>query len=88
MGSRVRRSWVDPALSAKNIKWGKDYWDALAPYVSNRFYINEMMDETQEEVAVSYGHNYPRLVQIKNKYDPKNFFSQMAILSRRFKVFG
>ena len=67
-------SWVDPALSAKNIKWGKDYWDALAPYVSNRFYINEMMDETQEEVAVSYGHNYPRLVQIKNKYDPKNFF--------------
>ena len=67
-------SWVDPALSAKNIKWGKDYWDALAPYVSNRFYINEMMDETQEEVAVSYGHKYPRLVQIKNKYDPKNFF--------------
>jgi FAD/FMN-containing dehydrogenase len=67
-------SWVDPALTAKNIKWGKDYWDALAPYVSNRFYINEMMDETQEEVAVSYGHNYPRLVQIKNKYDPKNFF--------------
>lgn len=67
-------SWVDPVLSAKNIKWGKDYWDALAPYVSNRFYINEMMDETQEEVAVSYGHNYPRLVQIKNKYDPKNFF--------------
>ena len=67
-------SWVDPSLSAKNIKWGKDYWDALAPYVSDRFYINEMMDETQEEVAVSYGDNYPRLVQIKNKYDPKNFF--------------
>ena len=67
-------SWIDPALSTKNIKWGKDYWDALSPYVSDRFYINEMMDETQEEVAVSYGANYPRLVKIKNKYDPKNFF--------------
>ena len=67
-------SWVDPSLSKQNVQWGKDYWEALAPYVSNRFYINEMMDETQDEVAISYGHNYARLVKIKNKYDPKNFF--------------
>ena len=67
-------SWVDPSLSPKNINWGKDYWDKLTPYVSSKFYINEMMDETQEEVAKSYGDNYYRLVEIKKKYDPKNVF--------------
>jgi len=67
-------SWVDPSLSDKNIAWGREYWDALAPYVSDRFYINEMMDESQEEVEVSYGSNYPKLAIIKKKYDPNNFF--------------
>jgi FAD/FMN-containing dehydrogenase len=33
-----------------------------------------MMDEGQDRVKASYGKNYDRLVKIKTKYDPDNFF--------------
>jgi FAD/FMN-containing dehydrogenase len=33
-----------------------------------------MGDEGEERVKKTYGDNYQRLVEIKNKYDPDNFF--------------
>jgi FAD/FMN-containing dehydrogenase len=33
-----------------------------------------MMDEGQDRVKASYKDNYDRLVEIKHKYDPDNFF--------------
>jgi FAD/FMN-containing dehydrogenase len=33
-----------------------------------------MGDEGEERVKKTYGDNYQRLVTIKNKYDPDNFF--------------
>jgi FAD/FMN-containing dehydrogenase len=33
-----------------------------------------MGDEGEERVKTTYGDNYKRLVQIKTKYDPDNFF--------------
>ena len=53
----------------------KDYYDALHPYSAGGAYSNFMMDdEGQERVKASYKHNYNRLVEIKKKYDPNNFF--------------
>ena len=37
-------------------------------------YINFMMEEGDERIKATYGENYERLVQIKNKYDPSNLF--------------
>ena len=34
-----------------------------------------MMEEGQERVKASFRHNYSRLLDIKRKYDPDNFFS-------------
>ena len=64
----------DPANAEKVTNWCKDYWNALHPYSSGGAYSNFMMDEGQERVKKSYLNNYERLVQIKSKYDPNNFF--------------
>ena len=38
-------------------------------------YVNYLYtDEPGDPAAVAYGPNYPRLREIKKKYDPENFF--------------
>ena len=64
----------DPANNEKTISWTKSYWDALHPYSAGGAYVNFMMDEGEERVKATYGDNYTRLVEIKNKYDPENLF--------------
>jgi hypothetical protein len=66
--------WTNDLKTEEFTQWGRDYWKALTPYTAERIYINELMDEDQEFVATSYGQNYGRLVELKNKYDPKNLF--------------
>ncbi len=64
----------DPANKEKIMKWSKAYWQAMHPYSAGGAYINMMMDEGQERVQAAYRDNYPRLVEIKKKYDPTNLF--------------
>jgi FAD/FMN-containing dehydrogenase len=64
----------DPANNEKLISWAKAYSEALHPYTAGGGYINMIMDEGQERVKAAYRDNYQRLVAIKNKYDPTNFF--------------
>ncbi len=66
--------WSNREKNEEYTQWGRDYWKNLTPYCAERIYINELMDEDQDFVATSYGQNYGRLVEIKNKYDPKNLF--------------
>ena len=70
----VGGSWVDHELSEKYVQWGRDYWDAMDPYLAESFYVNELMDEGQGHVNSNYGHNYARLQGIKQRYDPHNLF--------------
>jgi len=65
---------ADPANAEKITDWAKSYQEALHPYSSGGAYTNFMMDEGQERVRASYKQNYDRLVDIKTKYDPGNFF--------------
>ena len=74
----VGASWLDPANSEKFVNWGRDYWDALEPFTAESFYVNEIMDEEQDKVKVTYQGNYERLVQLKNKYDPSNLLQLNA----------
>jgi len=64
----------DPANNPRNIKWAKDFWQAVHPHSSGGAYVNMMMEEGMDRVKAVYGGNYPRLAQIKAKYDPGNLF--------------
>jgi len=64
----------DPRNKEKITTWTKESFDALHPHSSGGAYVNFMMEEGQERVRASFRDNYDRLVTIKNKYDPTNFF--------------
>jgi hypothetical protein len=55
--------------------WGRAYWKAVHPFNLEAAYVNFMMDdEAAGRVQATYGDNYARLVSVKAKYDPQNFF--------------
>ena len=69
--------WPDAADNETNIRWVKETWDAMQPYSSGGVYVNYLGQEAEEgadRVRAAYGPNYERLVALKNKYDPTNFF--------------
>jgi len=66
--------WPDRAQNAANIKWVKDYYNALSPYSEGGGYINFAAADDQDRVAANFGANYERLRKVKRKYDPKNVF--------------
>jgi len=64
----------DPADDETHTKWVRDYSDAVAPYSEPGGYINFMDDDDSGRVRDNYGVNYDRLVELKRRYDPDNFF--------------
>ena len=53
----------------------KELYDAVHPFSAGGAYVNFLMgDEGEERVKKTYAGNYDRLVAIKKKYDPENFF--------------
>jgi FAD/FMN-containing dehydrogenase len=68
-------NWTSPADNERNIAWARELFAAVQPQVSRAGYVNFLdQDDGAERVRAAYGDNYDRLVSIKRKYDPKNFF--------------
>ena len=55
------------------IEWARDLWDEIAP-ASTGVYVNHLDADDGRRVGQAYGPNYERLVNLKQKYDPDNFF--------------
>jgi FAD/FMN-containing dehydrogenase len=67
----------DPANAELITKWTRDYWAAIEPYSLGGAYVNFLMeDEGAGRVKAAYRDNFERLVEIKTKYDPDNFFAR------------
>ena len=66
--------WPDPAQNDANIKWVRDYYAATAPLSEEGGYINFMAGDDQDRIKANYRGNYPRLVDVKRRYDADNLF--------------
>lgn len=64
----------DPADADVLKSWTVDCWEALHPHSLGGAYINFMMDEGVDRIKATYRDNYDRLVEVKKRYDPNNFF--------------
>ena len=65
--------WPHGDDPTEHIAWLRAYWKAIEPYTKG-FYTNDLMEETTAQINANYRENYPRLVEIKTKYDPGNLF--------------
>jgi hypothetical protein len=71
----IETQWTDAAESEKHIGWTRTLSDALRPYSSNGYLLNFIGNEEPDTIGAAFGSNYARLVELKTKYDPTNFFS-------------
>ncbi len=66
-------SWTE-GEPEQHIQWARDFSTAMQPY-SAGVYVNFLSDESDDRIMAAYGAaKYERLVTLKNKYDPTNFF--------------
>lgn len=63
----------DPAQNEAGIAAVREFYYALEPQMAG-FYTNLHQEEAENKQHGNYGPNYPRLVELKNQYDPTNLF--------------
>jgi FAD/FMN-containing dehydrogenase len=66
-------AWADRTQDQQNVKAGRALWDILEPFTEG-YYVNTEPSADEKRLRATYGDNYPRLVELKNKYDPMNLF--------------
>jgi len=66
--------WEDPAQDDRQIAWVRNVAAAMQPWAQRGTYLNYLMDEGEQRVEESFGPTYQRMIALKNKYDPSNFF--------------
>ena len=67
--------WSGDTDGDRATQWTRGFWQAIHPLSRGRTYVNFLGDEGEDRVRAAYGdRKYKRLVALKNKYDPSNFF--------------
>ena len=70
----VHGRWSDPGRDEACIAWARSLWKATAPFATGSVYVSFLTQEEGDRVRETYGENFDRLVELKNKYDPTNLF--------------
>jgi FAD/FMN-containing dehydrogenase len=66
--------WERPEDDERCIAWAREFYQATAPYGTGGVYVNFMTEDETDRVPAAFGRSYARLVEVKNRYDPTNFF--------------
>ncbi|MBE9047526.1 FAD-binding oxidoreductase [Pleurocapsales cyanobacterium LEGE 10410] len=72
----IEANWDDPADSDRNITWVRECVTRLEKFSAPGNYLNfpGFLEEGDELIKDAYGKNLKRLAQVKQQYDPDNFF--------------
>ena len=70
----ILAQWTDPGESEHHIKWARELSDSMGPFSSGGYLLNFLGEEREDTIRAAFGPNYDRLMAIKKKYDPTNFF--------------
>ncbi len=70
----VHGRWESAAEDERCIAWAREFFAKSKPFASAGAYINFLTQEEMDRIAFAYGPTYKRLVDLKRKYDPENFF--------------
>jgi FAD/FMN-containing dehydrogenase len=67
--------WEDPAEAERNVQWTRELDTAIQPCLHGGIYVNAFTEDSKQGLKDAYRpETYARLVALKNKYDPTNFF--------------
>ncbi len=67
-------NWADPSADAGNISWVRGLFNKLRPAMKPGVYVNFMSGDEQDRVPEAYHERWDRMVAVKTRYDPDNFF--------------
>ena len=71
----INARWSEPPDAGRHVAWAQQLWHAMGPWSAGGAYVNFLGEEGQDRVRAAYGdRKYERLVALKNRYDPTNFF--------------
>ncbi|MGH8223215.1 MAG: FAD-binding oxidoreductase [Woeseiaceae bacterium] len=62
----------EPARNDAGIAAVREFYAAMAPHMTG--YYTNLNEESERKTWGNYGANYPRLVELKDRYDPGNLF--------------
>jgi FAD/FMN-containing dehydrogenase len=72
----INAVWTEDDFEGeRHVAWAREFFSALQPEAGGHVYLNFLGDEGADRVRQAYGERqYERLVGLKRRYDPTNFF--------------
>ncbi len=67
-------NWADMSEDSANVSWIRNLFQSLRPSMTPGVYINFMSGDEEDRVPEAYRERWERLVSVKSRYDPGNFF--------------
>jgi hypothetical protein len=67
--------WEKPSEADGNIQWTRQLFQGIRPFLHGGIYVNAFAEDFEQGVTDAFRpRTYARLVALKQKYDPTNFF--------------
>lgn len=71
----VAGAWERPDEDTANIEWTREAWNDMKSFSTGGTYINFLTEEEgPERTLAALGKGFPRLTEVKARWDPKNMF--------------